>query len=46
MTSIIFIVLIFLVLKFGMYTYRQGDRQIPTITVLVAIILFITMLLI
>jgi len=46
MKSIIFLVLIFLVLKFGIYTYRQGDRQIPTVTVIAAIILFITMLLI
>ncbi len=46
MKYFIFLILIFLVLKFGMHSYRQGDRQIPPITLLVAIVLFVIMLII
>lgn len=41
-----FLILIFIVLKFGLYSYKQGDRQIPPITVLVAIVLLVIMFLI
>lgn len=41
MTTIIFLILIILALKFGGHSYRQGDRQIPPIMALVAVVLFI-----
>lgn len=46
MKYFIFLILIFVVIKFGLHSYKQGDRQIPPITVLVAIVLFIIMLII
>jgi hypothetical protein len=44
MKYFIFIPLIILVMKFGMFSYKQGDRQIPTIATIIAIILLIIML--
>ncbi len=46
MKVIIFSILIIILLRFGMYSYKQGDRQIPGITVIASIILIIIMLLI
>lgn len=45
MKYFIFLIIIFLVLKFGLHSYKQGDRQIPAIMVIVAIILLIIMFL-
>ena len=46
MKYIILLIIIFLVLKFGLHSYRQGDRQIPPVTFLIAIVLLIVMFLI
>jgi hypothetical protein len=42
----IFIGIILLVLNFGIHSHRQGDRQIPAVTLLIAFILIIVMFLI
>ena len=46
MKYFIFIGIIFLVVNFGLHSYKKGDRQIPPVTFLIAIILLIVMFLI